>query len=294
MPFIVIPGTIAADVANAGTFTLGYPTGTNKGTFTGSELHRLTVGQTNLKASNQFSLTFGASLITVTNSSGSTWTAGSQFWLQVEQAGEDPLFDGFYGTKPINSTLARTVLVSLGSPAAASATGVMAATAVAGTANVLVAAVALAVSRALVLVSSNAGDTTQTVTVTGTDDYGVALTQAIALNGTTSVNGTKAFRTVTSVVSTAALAGNLSVGTRDVLGLPVYLPGTGYVLRELQDGATPTAGTFVAGIQTAGGSTATTGDVRGTWAPNAATDGSKSYQLIIALPDPGYLGIPQA
>ena len=49
-------------------------------------------------------------------------------------------------------------------------------------------------------------------------------------------------------------------------------------------GAAPTAGTIVAGVTTAGGSTATTGDVRGTYDPNAACDGSKVFELILALP----------
>lgn len=44
-------------------------------------------------------------------------------------------------------------------------------------------------------------------------------------------------------------------------------------------------GTLVAGIRTAGGSTTTTGDVRGTYKPAVACDGSAVIQLLIALPD---------
>ena len=40
--------------------------------------------------------------------------------------------------------------------------------------------------------------------------------------------------------------------------------------------------------------TATTGDVRGTYDPNAACDGDKVFQLLVTLPNPGYKGIPQA
>jgi len=48
-------------------------------------------------------------------------------------------------------------------------------------------------------------------------------------------------------------------------------------------------GTFVAGVQTA--PTATTGDVRGTYDPSSACDGSKQFALICALPDPTYRGV---
>jgi hypothetical protein len=44
---------------------------------------------------------------------------------------------------------------------------------------------------------------------------------------------------------------------------------------------------------TAGGSTATTGDVRGTYDPNAAADGARVFELVVALMEPGDLGMPQ-
>lgn len=48
-------------------------------------------------------------------------------------------------------------------------------------------------------------------------------------------------------------------------------------------------GTFVAGVQTT--PTATTGDVRGTYDPSSACDGSKQFALVCALPDPTYRGV---
>jgi hypothetical protein len=107
----------------------------------------------------------------------------------------------------------------------------------------------------------------------------------------TSFTGKKAFKTVTRIAVSADVTA-ATVGTGDVLGLPAFLGQTGYVLKELQDGAAATAGTLVAGIQTAAGSTATTGDVLGTYDPNAACDGSKSFQLVVVMPDT-YAGIPQ-
>ena len=140
--------------------------------------------------------------------------------------------------------------------------------------------------------SSNAGDTTQTVTVVSQDEYGVTMSEAKALNGTTPVLGTKAHSKITSIKSSGALAGTLSVGFTDVLGLPVFLPSTALILKELQDGAAAAAGTPVAGATSK--ATTTTGDVRGTYTPNAATDGSKGYRLVVSLADPGFKGVTQA
>ena len=149
--------------------------------------------------------------------------------------------------------------------------------------------------RALQVTSSSASDTTQTITVTGTDYLGATMSQAFALNGTSVISGTKAFATVTSITcSVAVTVGTISVGTLDVFGLPVPLNMTGLVIQDLTDGAkSGTQGTYVAADNTAGGSTTTTGDVRGTFAPNTASNGTHYYHLIMVAPDFYYPGEPQ-
>lgn len=52
-------------------------------------------------------------------------------------------------------------------------------------------------------------------------------------------------------------------------------------------------GSFVTGLRAADGSNASSGDVRGTYQPGQACDGSVVYQLLVTLPDPGFLGISQ-
>jgi hypothetical protein len=49
------------------------------------------------------------------------------------------------------------------------------------------------------------------------------------------------------------------------------------------------SGTFVAGVQTL--PTGTTGDVRGTYDPEEACDGSLSFALLVSCPDPSYRGV---
>jgi hypothetical protein len=131
---------------------------------------------------------------------------------------------------------------------------------------------------------------TATITVTGTDEYGNTVVETSASG--TSMAGKKAFKTITSVVPSANITG-ATVGTGDVLGLPVFLPGAGHVLSELQDGDVATAGTVVAGLSVNTESTATTADVRGTYDPNSACNGALRFELLVALPDPTHLGNAQ-
>jgi hypothetical protein len=72
----------------------------------------------------------------------------------------------------------------------------------------------------------------------------------------------------------------------------VFLAGAARVLGEMQDGAKATAGTTVTGDATVP-ATATTGDVRGTYDPNAAADGAKVFELICAIDDPSFRGVAQ-
>jgi len=139
-------------------------------------------------------------------------------------------------------------------------------------------------SSAVSVVSSNAGYTTKTATIYGTDTYGVATVETITFNGTTTVNGKKAFKTVTRVAASAALTGNASVGSTDIFGLPYYVADRGAALTAWAS-AFVTTGTFTAGVTTSP-ATATTGDVRGTYLVPSASDGSKILYIHTLLENP--------
>jgi hypothetical protein len=123
------------------------------------------------------------------------------------------------------------------------------------------------------------------------------MTEVATLNGTSAVVMNKAFYVVISYQPSAALAGNLSLGTGVLLGLPFFLPGkassagAGYIVREVMDAALATAGTFVGGDLTI--ATGTTGDIRGTWSPNTAPNGTHIYELVMSAAEVPFLGVPQ-
>jgi hypothetical protein len=139
-----------------------------------------------------------------------------------------------------------------------------------------------------------AGAATAVLTVTGTDVYGIPMSEAITLNGTTAVAGKKAFKTITSIAASAA-ATDFFVGTGDVFGLPIRANSRNYV-QTAWDGAFVTTGTFVAAVATT--ATTTTGDVRGTYAVPDAADATKRLTLYVFVLDDdtqtGLYGVTQA
>lgn len=182
-------------------------------------------------------------------------------------------------------------------------TAVAAAQAVAGAANLnlngtlaTAGVVTFDVPRAVQIVSSNAGDTTQTATFTGRDVYGVPMSEAVAFNGVTPVFGKKAFKTITQVAISAAMAGNASSGNSDVLGLPIRTDSRGYI-QTFWDTAYVTTGTYVAAVTTSPATT-TTGDVRGTLIPPTASNGTRRLVVTIIATNPNdqltTLGVTQA
>lgn len=82
--------TLAAPVASAATFDIAYPTGTSQSSFNaglagpGSYVV-LNDNEKFTEASGKIALSFGASLITVTQTSGYTWPAGTKVALNVDQ-----------------------------------------------------------------------------------------------------------------------------------------------------------------------------------------------------------------
>lgn len=122
-------------------------------------------------------------------------------------------------------------------------------------------------------------------TVSGYDVYGQAMTQTLTgPAGATTVTTTKAFFYVTSVVGAGATTNTVSAGTSDVMGLPYAITAFGHLGSINYNNAVVTASTgFVAAVTTT--ASATTGDVRGTYALQSASDGTKRLVAWMYIPD---------
>jgi len=305
MARITTGGTLSAAVADDGTFTVSYPappapeTGaTDEGDFYNAMEHKLVVGQNDAyDFPVKFDVTLGTSSITITNKSGTTWPAGSTYQLELNMQGKNAYSPD--GVRLARTARSDTYIIELGSPDALVTNGVMAAQNRTN-AGALLLNGSLASGGVVTLdkprnvIADSGGADTAVITVTGTDEYGETMSEAITLNGTTAVAGKKAFKKITALSCGAAIANTAFIGTGDVLGLPVFLPSAGHVIKELENGTAATGGTFVAGLRAADGSTTTSADVRGTYDANSALDGALTLQLIVSLPDGGFLGVPQA
>ena len=134
-----------------------------------------------------------------------------------------------------------------------------------------------------VTITSTGNNSTLSFTVTGTDQYTKAQTETITGPNATTVGGVKAFKTVTSVVSSTTVVATISVGTGDVYGTPWRLADKGKVLGFTIDGVPSANPTIVAGFTTTGTSTATTADVRGTVTATLASDGSRRFSVMAVV-----------
>jgi hypothetical protein len=291
----VVEHVLASSVANAGTFLVGYPDGTDEGFFANARDHYIRsskYGKLKHGVTGQVSFSFGTTGITITNSTGSTLEAGTLFYVNLDQKSVDE-------PNPVASNVrvmpGGIYELLLGAPDTADVDGLISA--------FTGAAADIALNGALTsggigtfdvprnIVVDSGGADTAVLTFTGRDEFGATVVESITLNGTTAVQGKKAFKYIDDVSASAAIANGAFAGPGDILGLPFFLPSTGHVLREMANGAAPTAGTLVAGVTTA--ATATTGDVRGTYDPNSACDGDIFFSLLVYAADPSDKGVPQ-
>ena len=137
-----------------------------------------------------------------------------------------------------------------------------------------------------VTVTSGGNDTGINFLIKGYDIYNQPMSQALTGANGAAATTTKAFASVVSVTPSAAVATTASAGTSDVFGLPVVL-ANGVYLAGVKWGTNITAlgndaGTLVNAVATSPATT-TTGDVRGTYAPSSASDGTKRLVLAINL-----------
>jgi hypothetical protein len=173
-----------------------------------------------------------------------------------------------------------TVDLTPTAPVAASATALLSATSIA-TAGSAVPSVSQTEAlmgkfgRVLQLVASGAA--TSNVTVHGQDYLGQPMSESFTLNGTTIVNGVKAFRRVTRVDFGATAATTINLGVRDVFGLPYAFLDAGV---DFTDGVkSGTQGAYATPALTA--QTVTSADPRGTFTPHTsvAPNASRKYVL---------------
>jgi hypothetical protein len=161
-------------------------------------------------------------------------------------------------------------------PDAASASAVLAATALTDAAQTITANITSPDVPRIVTIKGNAADNAGDVVVTGTNMAGETITDTIALSGTDEVEGAKAFKTVTSIALPAEThegTDTVSVGIGNEFGVPKILSSATKLLLKLFNNA-------------ADSGTLTVDDdelEKNLFAINGTPDGSKVLELFLIV-----------
>lgn len=231
---------LSADVADAGTFTVSYPTGTSDGDFEQGMGHYIMLNGAKLYQPKDIGLSFGDTSVTVTNRTGGTLPGGQTGYFNFNMPGQKlgRFAQGDAQTKQVRLPALKMIPVSvnLAAPTTASSTCVSASQSVAlGAAFLLNGALAtngvVTFDYARNVVA--AWTTTAILTITGTDILGRTLVETTASG--TSHTGKKAFKTVTSVTSNASIT-SATIGNGVVFGLPFRVDNERQVLSEIENG----------------------------------------------------------
>jgi hypothetical protein len=127
-----------------------------------------------------------------------------------------------------------------------------------------------------VVIDASAANT-RVATIIGRDYLGQPMEENITFNGTTAVEGAKAFKYIDAInITSSTDVTTVDIGFIDELGLPYQAID---MLADYEDNVIA-AGTFAAAVLT-DPQTATTGDPRGTLVPATSCDGSIEYDVVL-------------
>lgn len=156
-------------------------------------------------------------------------------------------------------------------------------------------------SRAVRIVSAG-NDSGITFLISGFDIYGFPMTQRLTGANIGTATTTKTFKYISSIVPSGNTAAAVTVGTTDVYGFGLRADQWGYVYL-VWAGTTVTASTGFTAADTTNPATNLTGDVRGKYATQSASNGTNRLEMevlpnIVALNvtpiTNGLFGVPQA
>lgn len=119
-------------------------------------------------------------------------------------------------------------------------------------------------------------------TIVGFDIYGVRMSQTIAGPNNNTVNTTKCFKYIQSVTPNGTNAGTVSVGTADIYGFPLRNTLWEY-LDIYWNGTLITSSTGWTTADTTNPATASTGDTRGSYAVQSASNGTKRLVILQSI-----------
>lgn len=243
--FKITEHTIGTQVVETGTFVVSYPTNRDAGFYRNAFGHRIVTETGDLyKHPEDFTVSHGATGMTVTWANARTLTVGTLLYVQFNENADQAFQNEARAVRRRDIYRAKQLVpmrIDLGAPDVLDADGYCVSQDLTAAGVFSVSATAAAAILAAALVGTAdvprnvvaAWTTTAILTITGTDEYGQTMVEKSA-SGTT-LTGKKAFKTVTNIATSASITA-LTVGTGDVIGLPIHVPTVSNLRRELQSG----------------------------------------------------------
>lgn len=244
MPTKNVPFILSADVAaSSGTFTVSYPAGYTDGHFEQATGAYIMLNGQKLKQPVDIGLSYGDTSVTVTNRTSGILPAFSQgyFQFKTQERSLNTFSNPNMGPtvqQSVQAGMNRSVYINLGSPLTAASNNVSASQ------SVTIASTPLALLNGAIADADGSKVTldvprnvvaawtgTAILTVTGKDQYGQTVVEKSASG--TSLTGAKAFKVINSC-SFSANVTSATIGTGDVLGLPVRILNSNQIINELQ------------------------------------------------------------
>lgn len=293
MPYVPVNLMLDRDVFRGDTVNIPYPRGKNEGSFFSAINHNMGIDGQFYLCPKDFIVTMRKDHIALHWHGAKDLRKGMLLNLQLEEPGGDFYFDQKRGTTVINMVQSHMYLVNLGGPRVENANLYVRSTRVKSPGSLPISGENPFTPRNVVIHSTQ--DNSNCIfRIEGVDPYGRPIVEDI--QGPTSetgrVDSNKAFTRITKATVKGECSGEISIGTGSKLGLPVFLPASGFVMREMMNGVAVTGGIIVPGETRF--PTATTSDTRGLYTPPRPQDmdGRTAIHLLISLPSPGNIGLP--
>lgn len=293
MPYVPVNLLLDRDVPRGDTLNIPYPRGKNEGSFFSAINHNLGIDGQFYLCPKDFIVTMKQDHLAFHWHGPKDLRRGMLLNLQLEEPGGDFYFDQKRGTTILNMVQSSLYLVNLGGPRVENANLFVRSQAVIGNAPLPLSGEQPYTSRNVVIHSTQ--DNSHCIfRLEGVDLYGRPMVEEIKgpSEETGRTDGAKAFTKLTKITVKGECRGEISVGTGSRLGLPVFLPAAGFVIRETMNGVAVAGGVVTPGETRF--PTATTSDTRGTYSPPRPheLDGRTAIHLLVSLPSPGNIGLP--
>lgn len=273
------------------TLTFPYPEGKNEASFFGAFNHNFVENDVFYKSPVDFTVHPKAEHLELHWEGNKTLPEGGILYMRLEELGTL-----YYNDPKTNVTLNHTVpsnvfMVNLRAPKEKDRNFYVAREKIASSGELTLKTTTPDVPRNVTILST-AHDTARRFQVDGFDCYERPMTETIQGPNAGVRQGKKAFAKVTRITVDDVCSGDIAIGIGNRLGLPVFLPAPGYVIKALVNGVEPKQGMVISGE--VGKPAATSGDRRGTYTPSPSVklNGRNAIYLLMSLPNPGNIGSP--